>query len=203
MYQGKHEKKTHPGRYPRSKRTTVLLTCLTLLLTCIVGTTVAYLIDTADQITNTFTPAEVSCVVNESFENYVKTDVTVANTSNIPVYIRAAIVVTFQNADGHLYGAIPVAGTHYNIELNLGTGATQWTAGSDGFYYYNSIVPVGGSTADLINSCTAITTAAPIGYGLNVEIVASAIQADGMGADVDSAQDAWTTAGIASQGGQS
>lgn len=197
MYQGKHEKKPNTRRYPRSKRTTVLLACLALLLTCIVGTTVAYLIDTADQITNTFTPAEVSCVVNESFENNVKTNVTVENpngTNNIPVYIRAAIVVTWKDRkEGNIYGAMPVEGEDhdYKITLNLGNGPTQWTKGTDGFYYYNSIVPVGGSTAALIAECTPVAKA-PIGYGLNVEIVASAIQADGMGATT--AQDAWAKA---------
>lgn len=188
MYQGKHVKSAHTKRHVRRKQSTVLLASLALLVTCIVGTTVAYLIDTASPVTNTFAPVQVSCKIEESFENDEKTDVSVKNSSDIPVYIRAAIVVTWKDADGNVRGDKPVPGTHYKIELN----EDSWEY-LDGYYYYKTPVPAGESTAVLIKSCTPGTEAAPKGYGLNVEIIASAIQADGIGEDVDY-KTVWTAA---------
>ena len=65
----------------------------------------------------------------------------------------------------------------YTIELNLKDEADNviWIEGSDGYYYYIRPVAVGASTATLITRCIDNGTA-PAGYGLNVEILGSAIQ---------------------------
>ena len=47
---------------------------------------------------------------------------------------------------------------------------------SDGYYYYKNPVAAGGETGVLISSCTAVQGKAPVGYGLNVEILCTAIQ---------------------------
>ena len=194
MYQRKHKTPANQKQFSTKKRSTALLASLLLLLTCLVGTTVAYLFDVSSPIINIFTPSAVSCQVNEeSFENDVKADVYITNTSNIPAYIRAAIVITWQDHDGNVYAVSPVSGQDYEIEIN----GTDWTY-EGGYYYYKSDVPANGDTTPLINYCTPITGQAPIGYGLNVEILGSAIQADGMGAT--SGQEAWEIASN-SQGG--
>lgn len=196
MYKGKHvKKKTHVV----TRKTAVLLASLVFLLACITGTTIAYLLDNGGEVVNTFTPAEVACVVNEaSFKDDVKTNVTVANAGNVPAYIRAAIVVTWQNEDGYVYGVKPVLGTDYTMTLKLkdDQNVVQWIQEDDGYYYYQFEVPVSGSTAVLIDECKPVDGRTPQGYGLNVEIVGSAIQADGMGAA--SAKAAWNVAGKAS-----
>ena len=159
----------------------------------------AYLVDTTSEVVNTFDPAQVSCRVDEeSFDGTTKTNVTIANTSDIEAYIRAAVIVTWKDKDGNVYGKMPVKGQKtgegdYTIELNLKDEADNviWIEGSDGYYYYIRPVAVGASTATLITSCIDNGTA-PAGYGLNVEILGSAIQAKGMG--VTSAQDAWAKA---------
>ena len=185
MYQKKHENKK---AYTHIKRSTVLLTSLILLVTCLVGTTVAYLLDVASPLINIFTPSTVSCQVNEeSFENDVKTNVYITNTGNIPAYIRAAIVVTWKDPNGNVYAIRPDSTKDYNIEINL----TDWTY-EDGFYYYKSDVPAGGNTEALIISCSPVEGKAPSGYGLNVEILGSAIQAKGISAT--SPQAAWEIA---------
>ena len=167
----------------------MLLTTLVLLLTCLVGTTVAYLIMKTNQVTNTFQPARVTCEVNESFENNVKSDVTIKNTGTTEAYIRATFVVTWKDKEnGNVYGRKPVAGTDYEITLN----EVDWIEGNDGYYYYKNPVAPGNSTSALINSCSPVAGNTPAGYGLNVEILGSAIQAKGMNAT--SAQDAWTKA---------
>ncbi|MBE5869543.1 MAG: hypothetical protein E7293_11425 [Lachnospiraceae bacterium] len=98
---------------------------------------------------------------------------TISNTGDTEAYIRAAIIVTWKDAEnGNVYGAAPVAGTDYTIELN----EAEWFEGSDGYYYYRQPVAPRGETSALINSCTVIQDKTPAGYGLNVEILGSAIQ---------------------------
>ena len=115
-------------------------------------------------------------------------NVSIKNTSNIPAYIRAAVIITWRDANGNIYGQRPVAETDYTISFNT----ENWTL-HDGFYYYDSEVAAGTDTAILIHSCTVVESKAPTGYFLSVEILAEAIQADGMGAT--SAQDAFAIAG--------
>ena len=194
MYQRKHKTPANQKQFSTKKRPTALLASSLLLLTCLVGTTVAYLFDVSSPIINIFTPSTVSCQVNEkSFENDVKTNVYITNTSNIPAYIRAAIIITWQDHNGNVYAASPVSDQDYEIEIN----STDWTY-AGGYYYYNAVVPARSDTASLIVSCRPVEGKAPAGYGLNVEILGSAIQADGMGAT--SAQEAWEIASN-SQGG--
>lgn len=169
MYQEKQSR--YNKKRTNKRKAAVLLTSLVLVLVCAVGATVAYLVDTTGEVVNTFDPAKVSCEVTETFKNDVKTDVAIKNTSNIEAYIRAAVIVTWKDEDGNVYGKMPVEGTDYSITW----GETGWTKGSDGYYYYNSPVAVGASTATLITRCIDNGTA-PAGYGLNVEILGSAIQ---------------------------
>ena len=155
----------------------MLLTSLVLVLVCAVGATVAYLVDTTSEVVNTFDPAQVSCRVDEdSFNGTTKTKVTIANTSDIEAYIRAAIIVTWKNAEnGNVYGGMPVKDVDYTISLN----GTDWFQGTDGYYYHKKPVPPesqDGRTEVLIYSCSPIAAKTPEGYGLNVEILGSAIQ---------------------------
>ena len=194
MYQRKHKTPANQKQFSTKKRSTALLASSLLLITCLVGTTVAYLFDVSSPIINIFTPSAVSCQVNEkSFENDIKTNVYITNTSNIPAYIRAAIIITWQDHNGNVYAVSPVSGQDYEIVIN----GTDWTY-EGGYYYYNAVVPAGSDTASLIVSCSPVEGKAPAGYGLNVEILGSAIQADGMGAT--SGQEAWEIASN-SQGG--
>lgn len=177
MYQGKHVKRAkYSKRRSNGRKANVLLTSLVLLIVLLVGTTIAFLIASDGPITNIFKPSQVSCKVNETFENDVKTNVTISNTGDTEAYIRAAIVVTWKDAeDGNVYGVLPVKGTDYTMELNL----EDWIEGSDGYYYYKHPVAPraeNGVTSALITSCTVMQGKTPAGYGLNVEILGSAIQ---------------------------
>lgn len=175
MYNGKH---LQHGKYSRKRtnkrKATVLLSSLVLLVVMLVGTTAAFLIASDGPITNIFNPSNVSCQVNEeSFDGTTKTNVTIANTGDTEAYIRAAIVVTWKDAEnGNVYAGKPVAGTDYTITLNT----TDWFQSDDGFYYFRKPVAAGDSTDVLIQSCVAVKSNTPVGYGLNVEILGSAIQ---------------------------
>lgn len=178
MYQGKRVQraKYNKGRINKGKAT-VLLTPLVLLIVLFVGTTVAFIIASDSPITNIFKSSHVSCQVNEeSFDGTTKTNVTISNTGDTEAYIRAAIVVTWKDAEnGNVYGAVPEQGTDYTMALNL----NDWIEGSDGYYYYkHPVAPKdeNGVTSALITSCEVIQDNTPAGYGLNVEILGSAIQ---------------------------
>lgn len=173
MSNGKYARQPQRRRRTHKKKASLLLTSLILLLTLIVGGTVSFLVASSGQVQNTFTPSHVTCEVNEkSFNGSTKTDVTVANTGDTTAYIRAAIVVTWKNAEnGNVYSKAPALGTDYTMTLNT----SDWVQKADGFYYYKHPVPSGSSTTALINSCSYVANA-PVGYGLNVEILGSAIQ---------------------------
>ena len=176
----------------RKKRLTLLLVSLSLILVAGIGVTVALIIDNTDEVENVFTPSRVACAVVEdgvAYENNTanvssKSDVTIKNTGDTAAYIRAAIIINWKNADGTVWAQTPVEDTDY--EMQLGTG---WTY-SGGYYYYNSSVLPGDSTAALITGATQKKDAPKDGYYLSVEIVASAIQSSLAG----SALDAWAAA---------
>lgn len=156
-----------------AKRSLVLVVSVLALVLAVAGGTLAWLTANSGPVTNTFTPAQVTCTVEETFDGTTKSDVKIKNTSNIDAYIRAYVVVTWKNAQGNVYGK-PVKDTDYTIEYATGTG---WDKGSDGYYYYTSpVVANDGLTGVLITKCEPVADKAPAGYDLSVEIIAEAIQ---------------------------
>lgn len=154
------------------KRSLVLVVSLLALLLVVAGGTLAWL-TAQDSVSNTFTPAHVTCNVEESFNGTAKSDVKIKNTSDIPVYIRASIVVTWKDPSGNVYGQLPVAGKDYTMTM---ANDSKWVP-NGGYYYYTSPVAVGDTTGTLINKCVVSATAEkPNGYDLSVEIIAEAIQ---------------------------
>ena len=158
----------------------IIAVLLILLAVFTVSGTLAYLIVTTDSVTNTFVPGSVTCAVEETFDGTTKSDVKVKNTGNVDAYIRAAVVVNWVDADGNVCAQAHTAPT---ISYN----DTDWTKGADGYWYYKEAVAPGALTNNLIN--TATSTAQADGCKLQIEIIASAIQAEGTGAT--GAADAW------------
>ena len=155
-----------------AKRSLVLVVSVLALVLAVAGGTLAWLTANSGPVTNTFTPAQVTCEVDETFQNNVKSAVSIKNTSNIDAYIRAYVVVTWKDAQGNVYGK-PVKDTDYTIEYATGTG---WEKGSDGYYYFTKPVGVDKTTSELIKTCAPVADKAPAGYDLSVEIIAEAIQ---------------------------
>lgn len=157
-----------------AKRSLVLVVSVLALVLAVAGGTLAWLTANSGPVTNTFTPAQVTCTVEETFDGTTKSDVKIKNTSNIDAYIRAYVVVTWKNAEGNVYGKLPVKDTDYTIEYATDTG---WDKGSDGYYYYTSPVAANdGLTGVLITKCEPVNGKAPADYDLSVEIIAEAIQ---------------------------
>jgi len=163
----------------RFKKLSASLVYVILAALLVIGGTLAYIITRTDDVVNEFTPGKVACEVEETFENNVKTNVSVKNTGNTQAYIRAYINIRWEaegsTAQSQIISATqPVEGIDYELVL-ADNGA--WFKGSDGFYYHKAPVDPLASTEKLIESCTQLATASvPEGCTLSVEIVASAIQ---------------------------
>lgn len=177
----------------RLKSKTKLITLLVSLLmigAATINSTVAFLFTQDGPVVNEFNPSQVRTSVEENFtvdENdvNVKEDVTIQNIGDTTAWIRAAVVVTWQDAAGNVYGQMP-ANTDYTISFNLDVQtdpAGQWIEAGDGFYYWSQPVPVDGNTGVLIANCTPIkksitvsTGSSQVTYYLTVEILGSGIQ---------------------------
>ena len=131
----------------------------------------AWLTQTTQTENNNFSYGTVSCAINESFNGTTKSNVTVTNTGNTPAYIRAACIVNWVDAQGNIAANVPA---DYTYSLSIpGAG---WTAGSDGYYYYNSVVDAKGTTEGSLLTCTS-SHPEDGEYTLSVKVIASAVQA--------------------------
>lgn len=187
MYRNKRANKTN--------RKPWLSALLVVLLVLSVSTTgvFAYLKLSTQKADNSFTSAQSvnPQIKEEAFDGKVKKNVTVnVGETGYSVYVRAAVVVTWQDEAGNVYITPPVAGTDYSISY----GTDNWTQEErDGYWYYKSAVESGGETAPLITECRPLKAAPIEGYTLNVKVIAQTIQCAGFtDADGSSAiQNAW------------
>ena len=187
MYQGKYEssgkrpapQRTSPKRRLRWRKQFVLLVSVVALILGIVGGTVAYLVTNSGDVENTFQPSRVACAVSETFTNNVKSDVKIQNTGDTTAYIRAAVVVTWQDSKGNV-SAIPVKDTDYSITWTK----DNWVE-KGGYYYYTSPVAPNGFTGELFTNWQPIVAAPAEGYTLCVEILADAVQSSPAQAVID------------------
>ena len=176
MYNGRFQAKQpqQPQRTPRrrkrrSKKTGTLLFSLVLLLTMMVGGTLAYLTIQTNPVVNQFTPSHVSCTVKEVFDGTTKRNVNVTNTSDIPAYIRVKLVSYRVNDDGKHIG-----GTADLPAFTLGAG---WVKHGEYYYYTQPVAPGASPAANLTDSMTLTGAYSDADGGKQViEVMAEAIQ---------------------------
>lgn len=180
MRRGKYEK----TKSRKNKKPTILIVSLIILLVAIVGGTAAYLWTASEKVTNTFTPAKVTIEPTESVTDTTKSDIKFQNTGNVPVYIRATLAIYWKDKDGNIVPQ-PVGG-----QVEGGAVESNWTQVGD-IYYYNSQVDPGKWTGVMLSK---ITVTCPDGYTCHIDVHSEAIQADGWGDGVDTAQEAWAAA---------
>ena len=191
MYQGRYEKKMPAAKKPARRRKLnkyfLVTLSLVLLLGVAGGSTLAYIIAKGGTVENSFTPGEVLCSVDDTYS--------VTNDGNVDAYIRAAVVINWVNSAGDISGVAPVQQitdaqgnevTPGDYKLTLGDG---WEKIGE-YYYYKAVVPFEG-TSEKTTPVVIVEQLenAPEDFALVVEVIAEAIQAEGMGAA--SAQDAW------------
>lgn len=178
----------------KHKKATTLLVSLVILLCVTVGGTIAFLITADGPIVNVFNSSNVTTQVHEdSTADGVKSGVKIQNTGDTDAYIRAAVVVTWQDRAGNVLGQKPVAyindETAYDYKLEMDYSIAnpnsykedgEWILAADGYYYWSLPVAPNEYTGELITSCTMNTirysTEVPNTYSLNVEIIGSGIQ---------------------------
>ncbi len=171
------------AKHDRSnKKTPIIILALVLILVFAVPGTFAYIFSVSDTAVNEFTPAKVSCSVEETFANGVKSDVSVKNTGNTDAFIRAFMIASWVDDNGNVLSSAPVEGTDFSVIL----GDSNWLNGSDGFYYYKKPIAPNSRTKNLFKTVTPITEA-PEGYSLKIQILASAIQSS----PEKAAEEAW------------
>ena len=171
MYHSKH---TKPSRR-RGSRKVLLVAALCLLLTLVIGGTVAYLLDVTDPVENVFMPSDVTCYVYEVFDGTTKSEVRIQNTGNIDAFIRVVVSANYVDAAGNICAAHDVP--------DLPAPGSGWKQGTNSIYYYSNEVSPGGYTAPLFGGAVTLGTAED-GCAVKMEIAASAIQAAG-GAKAD------------------
>lgn len=146
---------------------------IVLLLGVAIGGTIAWLSTKTTPVTNTFTPAKVTCDITENFnENTgVKTKVNVTNTGNIAVYIRVKLVTYRTNDAGQHIGG--------TAELPTFTPGKNWVE-KDGYYYYT--LPVEPNAQPKTNLTDSMTLAGfyedADGGKQALDVMAEAIQSE-------------------------
>lgn len=170
MYQGRFQNAT-PERKPRhgAKRLSTLLLSVILVVTIVVGGTVAYLVTQDKPITNTFTPSHVNCEVTEDFNGTVKSNVNVTNIGDTEAYIRVKLVTYRTNDLGQHIG-----GTATIPEFDPGTHWVKY----GGYYYYTLPVKPDEKPAAVLISSITLEDSYPDADGGKqaIDVMAEAIQ---------------------------
>lgn len=165
---------------------TVFMGTFAILLFSVVTVLVvrAYLTARSEEKLNEFAPMTYTdtAIVEPQTEfdltggaNTIAKSATVSNPAGSqkkPVFVRVAVVCSVYDSSG-----INVS-YKYNCQASF-TTADGWTKGTDGYYYYNSIIDPGESTTELFGSDVSIsnTSTLPSGYTINIAVIADTVQA--------------------------
>lgn len=162
-------RKPHKGR----GRLAMMVLSVVLLLGVAIGGTIAWLSTKTTSVTNTFTPAKVTCDVTENFDENtgVKTNVNVTNTGNIAVYIRVKLVTYRTNDAGQHIG-----GTATLPEF---TPSENWVKHGEYYYYTLPVAPGKEPAANLANRMTLEKSYKDADGGKQaLDVMAEAIQSE-------------------------
>lgn len=182
----------HVESRKRIKLSTVLVIAAALALVTAIGGTMAWLTTHSEGLTNTFTPATVSGNILEgengyTFDGNTKESVRIENTSDVPVYVRVALVPTWvmKENDKYVPVAEPVTGTDVSIDGvnwdNFKPTDSNWVQGNDGYYYYKKPLAAANKTDDtdltenLFNTAEAKENDP---YHMNLQVLLQMIQAE-------------------------
>lgn len=162
-------RKPHKGR----GRLAMMVLSVVLLLGVAIGGTIAWLSTKTTPVTNTFTPAEVTCEVEEKFDKTtgVKNDVNVKNTGNIAVYIRVKLVTYRTNDTGQHIGG--------TADLPEFTRGEDWVKHGEYYYYTLPVAPGKEPAANLADRMTLEKSYKDADGGKQaLDVMAEAIQSE-------------------------
>ena len=167
-----------------------LIAATALVLACLVTLAVAAkYIKASNVLSNAFVPSpygnpsiEEDLLMDDADGFQYKTNVAVqTDATDYAVYVRLALILTWQDGSGRVYGEQPFLGTDYTLVYNT----TDWRYDSASGYYYCT-APVDSNTLSPYFMDAAQgqmlkqIQAGPEGYTLHVEIQAQTIQAVGV-----------------------
>lgn len=190
----------HMESRKRIKLSTVLVIAAALALVTAIGGTMAWLTTHSEGLTNTFTPATISGNILEgengfTFDGNTKESVRIKNTSDVPVYVRVALVPTWVNAaqepvaepcslnDLLIKPTASAAGV--SGEIFTPDSSSGWVKGADGYYYYTTPVAAGTTTNPLFAEATVKANKTPAGCTMNLQVLLQMIQAEPASAVMD------------------
>ena len=153
------------------RRLTAYLLVATILVSVLLcGTVLAYMFRQTEEKNNEFTPAKVTCKVDEAFDGETKSRIQVQNTGNIDAYLRVRLVSYWVDADGNI-----VAKPSVMPQFQMAAG---WLKGSNDTYYYQEPVSPNAPTGNLLSSPIALEQDTENGYVQVVQVFAEAIQSE-------------------------
>ena len=145
----------------------------------------AYMFHKTQTVKNVFTPAIVTCDIEETFTDNVKSSITVKNTGNVDAYLRVRLVFHWEDSRGY-----PVARDISSVDHAITYDSEKWLYVGDDTYYYRTPVAPGEFTSNLFAEnftfeMNAISVTEDISgqtivyeYYPVMEVLAEAIQAD-------------------------
>lgn len=171
-------------KYNKKTKFSALAVCLLLTAIVAIGGTLAYIVTQAGPVINIFNPATPDIEIEEEFSGAVKTNVVVTNTGEVDSYIRAKVIISWKDADGKIYPAVPVKGEDYTIKYGIDYGINDWIYVEDeDCWYYTKSVPAtdpDSKTTELIKEAKWIKACEyntdGVTYSLNIEILSQSIQ---------------------------
>lgn len=167
----------------KKKKIIIFVTIFLLLISTIVVSTIAYL----NKINKKQNDFVIGTIVPQILQDYNEIDnsrenIRIKNVGNSPIYIRATILYYFQNSDGQIIDGVPVQNADYSL---IFSSSENWVKGSDGYYYYKSIINPEEITDNLIDRCLDLNN--DINKLFMVDVTVQAIQAT----PISAVKEAW------------
>ena len=134
-----------------------------LFILCLSTGVYAYMFKQTPTLENDFTPASVSCEVDE----FTSSSIVIENTGNIDAYIRVKLLSYWVDEEDKIVAKESVMPV-------IDYDAIKWIKGKDDTYYYTTPLQKGSRTTNLIN--TPITLSTGGDYKQVIEVFAEAIQ---------------------------
>ena len=151
----------------KGKKAIVIFALAVSIAILFVGGTIAFVVVGSESIQNFFTPAQMKVVISGEV---------IENQSEIPVYARAAVVLTWVAKETGVTLSEKPTSDNYVIIYNESAG---WFKASDGYWYYTDVLGTDENTKRAPKLLTVQSvTGAPDGYVLSVEILTTVIQSN-------------------------
>lgn len=127
------------------KKILVMILTFLIVIALLLPVVYAYMFRSVEPVISIFDPANVKCKVVETFENDIKSSITVKNTGNTDAYIRVRLVIHWEDSKGN------VVSRDVDFSKIAIVNRNDWLADSSEFtYYYKKPVAADALTGELL-----------------------------------------------------